>query len=61
MGQREYYISSLTDNNIFSFSHFALKKIGVAKKSTKKKSKRLVFHFPKKSRKNTDRNFEAVL
>jgi hypothetical protein len=42
-------LSSITDNNIFSFFHFALKKIGIARKSTKEKFRRPVFHLPGKT------------
>ena len=51
-------ISSHTNNNIFSFnntfsfSHFALKKIGVARKSTKEKSRKPVFHLTKNKKKH---------
>ena len=38
----QYYISSLTDNNIFNFYHFALK-IGVARNSTKAKGQFFIF------------------
>ena len=50
----QYCVSSLIDNNIFSFFHFSFIKIGVARKSTKEKSRRPVFHRPKKPRKITD-------
>jgi hypothetical protein len=33
--------------------HFALKKIGVARKSTKEKSRRPILHLSKKPKKNT--------